>query len=190
MIAQLLTETINKKTGGEIHNKWKFVNKEVLESAARELELNPADVKYLINLGEKGLMEDFLVSFSSAYVSNLKVKHTLVNVVSKIANTGRIIIVGRGSAAILQGRRHSLHIRLQAPLAYRIRCISESLNISPEEAKKMTENIDKKRVALYELILGKKLDPHIFDAAFNCSMLSKEDIVHGILALMESKEML
>ena len=190
MIAQLLTETINKKMGEGAHKKWKFVNKEVLESAAMELELNPADVKYLINLGEKSLMEDFLVSFSSNYVSNLKVKHTLTNVVTKIANAGNVIIVGRGGAAILRGRRDSLHVRLQAPVAYRVRCIRDSRGISEEEAKRMTENIDKKRAALYELILGKKLDQYIFDAVFNCSTLSKEDIVKGTMGLMESMEML
>jgi len=189
-IAMMLTDAINKKYGEGTGKKWKFINKEVLESAAKELQINPADVKYLISAGEKGLLEDFLVSFSAAYVSNLKVKHTLIKVVSTIAQAGYVVLVGRGSAAILQGKPGSLHVRLQAPVEWRIKAVCELRNVDAVEAKKMIETTDKKRSALYELILGRKMDPYIFDVAFNCSTLSKQQIVHGILGIMETREML
>ena len=190
LIAQMLTDVINKKLGEASPARWKFINKEVLESAAKELQLNPADVKYLINAGEKGLLEDFLVSFSTSYVSNLKVKHTLIKVVTTIAQAGHVVLVGRGGAAILQGRRGTLHVRLQAPLNWRLEAIVSSTNINAEEAKKIIETTDKKRAALYELILGKKLDPYMFDAEYNCSTLSIKQIVQVILAIMEAREML
>jgi len=190
LIAQMLTDTINKKPGEASHPKWKFINKEVLESAAKELQLSPADVKYLLNAGEKGLIEDFLVSFSPAYISNLKVKHTLIKVVTTIAQAGHVVLVGRGGAAILQGRPGTLHVRLQAPLKWRLEAIISSMNVNAEEANKIIETTDKKRAALYELIMGKKLDPCLFDVEYNCSTLSKQQIVQGILAIMEAREML
>ena len=189
-IAQMLTDSINKRQSEGTGKKWKFINKEVLESAAKELQLNPADVKYLLSAGEKGLLEDFLVSFSSAYVSNLKVKHTLIKVVSTIAQEGYVVLVGRGSAAILQGKPGSLHIRLQAPVSWRIKAVCDLRNVDETEAKKMIETTDKKRSALYELILGRKMDPYIFDVAFNCSALSKQQIVQGIMGMMEAREMI
>ena len=189
-IAQLLTDTINKKLPEGSHLKWRFINKEVLESAARELQLNPADVKYLLSVGEKSLMEDFLVSFSSTYVSNLNVNHTLTKVVSTIAQSGHVVLVGRGSAAILQGKPRSLHVRLMAPEAWRLQAVISSRNISSAEAKHLIETTDKKRSALYELILGQKMNPYIFDVAFNCSTLSKHQIVEGILSMMAAREMI
>ncbi|MCX6280916.1 MAG: cytidylate kinase-like family protein [Bacteroidetes bacterium] len=190
LIAQMLTDALNKRAGEHDIKKWKFINKEVLESAAKELQLNPADVKYLLSMGEKGLLEDFLVSFSAGYVSNLKVKHTLIKVVNTIAQAGHVVLIGRGSAAILHGRPGSLHIRLQAPVEWRIKFVCEMRGVGADEARHMIESTDKKRTALYELILGKKLDPYIFDAAFNCASLSKHKIVQGILGMMEAGEML
>ncbi|MEI6886048.1 MAG: cytidylate kinase-like family protein [Bacteroidota bacterium] len=190
LIAQMLTETINHRIV-EIHEKkWKFINKEVLESAAVELQLNPSDVKYLLGLGEKGLLEDFLVSFSSNYVSNIKVKHTLRKVMNTIADAGHVILVGRGSAAILHHRPNSLHIRLMAPVEWRVHSVCEMRNINADEARRLLENTDKKRAALFELILGHKMDPYIFDVAFNCSTLTRKEIVHSITGLMEAREML
>ncbi|MEI8007280.1 MAG: cytidylate kinase-like family protein [Bacteroidota bacterium] len=190
LIAQMLTDAINKKLGEGSRVKWKFINKEVLESAAKELQLNAADVKYLLAAGEKGLLEDFLVSFSPSYVSNLKVKHTLIKVVTTIAQAGHVVLVGRGGAAILQGMPGALHVRLQAPLDWRVEAIISARNVNAEEARKIIMTTDKKRAALYELILGKKLDPYMFDAEFNCATLSVQQIVHGILAMMEAREML
>ncbi|MCX6287519.1 MAG: cytidylate kinase-like family protein [Bacteroidetes bacterium] len=190
LIAQMLTDALNKRSGDPDHKKWKFINKEVLESAAKELQLNPADVKYLLNVGEKSLLEDFLVSFSSTYVSNLKVKHTLIKVMNTIAQAGHVVLVGRGSAAILHGRPGSLHVRLQAPVEWRIKSVCELRNVEAEEARRMIESTDKKRSALYELILGRKLDPHIFNVVFNCSTSSKQQIVQGMLGMLEASEMI
>lgn len=190
LIAQMLTDAINKRAGEHPYKKWKFINKEVLESAAKEFQLNPSDVKYLLGLGEKGLLEDFLVSFSSNYVSNLKVKHTLHKVVNTIADTGHVVFVGRGSAAILHGRQHALHVRLQAPVEWRAHSVCEMRNIDMMEARRMMEATDKKRTALFELILGRKMDPYIFDVVFNCSTLTQQQIVGAITGMMEAREML
>jgi len=190
LIAQMLTDALNKRSSDIARKKWRFINKEVLESAAKELQLNPADVKYLLSVGEKGLLEDFLVSFSSVYVSNIKVKHTLIKVVNAIALTGNVVLVGRGGAAILQGRPFSLHVRLQAPVDWRIQSVCELKSVNAQEAIKLIESTDKKRSALYELIMGKKFNYLIFDASFNCSTVSPQQIVQGILGMMEARHML
>ena len=190
LIAQMLVDAVNKKGEATNARKWKFINKEVLESAAKELQLNPADVKYLLSVGEKGLLEDVLVSFSSMYVSNIKIKRTLIKVVTTIAQAGYVVLVGRGSAAILQNRPYTLHIRLQAPVEWRIPEICKLKNITADQAVKMIENIDHKRSALYKMILGSKLDPHIFDVVFNCATIPKDQIIQGILGMMDAREMI
>ena len=58
------------------------------------------------------------------------------------------------------------------------------------EARRMMEATDKKRTALFELILGRKMDPYIFDVVFNCSTLTQQQIVGAITGMMEAREML
>jgi cytidylate kinase len=190
LIAQMLVDALNKKGEATHARKWKFINKEVLESAAKELQLNPMDVKYLLSVGEKGLLEDVLVSFSSMYVSNIKIKRTLIKVVTTIAQSGHVVLVGRGSAAILQGRPWTLHIRLQAPVEWRIPEICKLKNVNEDEAAKMIVTIDHQRRSLYELILGRKFDPNVFDVVFNCATIPKQQIVQGILGMMEDRGMI
>jgi cytidylate kinase len=190
LIAQMLVDEINKNSEASHARKWKFINKEVLESAAKELQVSSSEVKYLINAGTRGLLEDVLVSFSSVYASNIKVKRTLVKVVSTIANAGYVVLVGRGSAAILRGRSHSLHIRLMAPEDWRIPEICKMRDISTEAAVKLMNNTDQKRAGLYETILGRKMDPYVFDVVFNCATTPKHRIVSDILAMMVNRALI
>ena len=60
LIAQHLTNELNKFHGAEKARKWRFINKEVVEATARSLELNPTEVNYLLSSGGKGLVEDVL----------------------------------------------------------------------------------------------------------------------------------
>lgn len=48
----------------------------------------------------------------------------------------------------------------------------------------------KKRTTLIELMLKDKFHPSLFDLSFNCSTLSKEEIMGTIISMMEAKKMI
>ena len=190
IIAMMLSDALNRKSKEKRQAKWRFINKEVVEEASRELEINTVEFKALLGAENSGFVKDVLNSFSTHYVTSLKIKKILEKVIRAIAQQGHIVIVGRGSAAILQGVPNVLHVRLQAPIEWRIKGISLTRDVSEEEARKMAIETDKKRTALIELLSGKTLAPHFFDVIYNCSTLSKEEIVQSILMIMESKKMI
>jgi len=189
-IAQLLTETLNKRSVQPADSKWKYISKEVVEEAARKLDIKTIEMNYLISSGEKGLVEDLLTSFSPNYVSSRKIKKILNDVIQTLALQGHLVIVGRGSVAILQGCPHVLHVRLQAPLEWRVREIITSRGLNEAEALKITNETDQKRTALIELLLGRKFDQNLFDVIFNCNTFSKEEIVNSILRIMEVRKLI
>jgi cytidylate kinase len=189
-IAQMLTDALNKRIIKPATPKWKYISKEVVEEAARKLDIKTVEMNYLISSGEKGLVEDLLTSFSPLYVSSRKIKKILNDVIRTLALQGHLVFVGRGSVAILQGCPHALHVRLQAPLEWRVQGISASRGIKEPEALRLASETDKKRTALIELLLGRKVDQYLFDIVFNCSTFSKEDIVHSIVRIMEVKKMI
>jgi hypothetical protein len=190
LIAHLLVHKLNNRNDDGKPKKWRYVNKEVVEAAAKHLELNSTEINYLISSGGKGLVEDVLASFSPTYVSNLRMRKTIISVVKSIAEQGYVVVVGRGGAAILHDYPNTLHIRLMAPLNWRIKAVCQSGNLDIRDASRLVDEMDKKRTAFIELIAGSKFDPYIFHAAFNCGLLSREETVDGILALMESKKMI
>ncbi|MFH1159712.1 MAG: cytidylate kinase-like family protein [bacterium] len=192
-IGILLTEALNKQSiqpRGAAKPRWKFINKEIIEEAARELKLLPSDMDYVLNSAEKGLFEDVLVSFTKPYVSNLRLKRTLQRVIRNVVSPGHIVLVGRGSSMILQGFPGALHIRLQAPLGWRVEGIQKNRGISTHEAVQLVHEIDQNRIRLMEFLLGKKFESSLFDTIFNCARLSNEEIVSSVLALMKLRQMI
>jgi hypothetical protein len=189
-IGQMLTDVLNKRIMKPAAPKWKYISKEIVEEAARQLDIQTIEMNYLISSGEKGLVEDLLTSFSPLYVSSRKMKKILNDVIRTLAIQGHLVFVGRGSVAILQGCPHALHIRLQAPLDWRVREISASHSLKETEALKLTNDTDKKRTALIELLLGRKFDQNLFDVIFNCRTFSKEEIVQSILKIMEVRKLI
>lgn len=190
LIARMLAEELNRKVGNAKGRLWQYINKEIVEQAARELELEPVKIEHLFRMDQTGILDDLLSSFSSNYKSTQKIRKTIRDVIQTFTKKGHVILVGRGSVAITHNRPNSLHIRLQAPLDWRVRCISKHNGIPISEALHLAVETDKKRTALIESFLGYKLEPALFDAIFNCKTLSNPDIVSTILKMMESLKMI
>ena len=180
---------LNKRNGLEKQGIWRFISKEVVETMARRLEMNPTEVNYLLSSGGKGLVEDVLASFSPTYVSSHRLRKTIISVVRSIAEQGHVVIVGRGGVGILQDFPDTIHIRLQAPREWRIVQISASQNLGIAETSRLVNEMDKKRTAFIELMSGSKFNSCLFNITFNCSKLSNDELVRTITGLMETKKM-
>lgn len=190
LVGQQLTELLNKRSEQTKARKWRFINKEIVLEAARELELKLTDMNYLLSSGSKGFMEDILTSFTQPYVNQHRIRKTITRVITAMALKGYVVIVGRGGVGVLQGCTNAIHIRLQAPLKWRIPEICKLRNISETEARKLAQETDHKRTDLIEMMLKDKFHPYLFHLTFNCSTLSIEEIVHTIAALAETKKMI
>ena len=190
LVANKIETLLNKRPHPVKGPAWRSVNKEIVMEAARELNLHPDKVNSIFNTNYLGEIEDILSSFSSNYKSNRRIQKTIREVVKSFVLTGYIIIVGRGGVAITQGCPNALHIRLNAPLEWRIGKISESHQLSPSEALRRISDIDKKRTVLVEQFLGRKFDPTLFDLIYNCQSFTVDDIVSSIINVMEQKKMI
>jgi cytidylate kinase len=189
IIAQMLAEKLNDRAGKGNTQKWISVSKEILEESAKKLELEPGKLKHIFSAVEKGVIDDVLASFSSNYNSSIRIKKTIRDVIRSIAMKGHVIIVGRGGVAITHGYPGSLHVRLQAPIEWRIREVASHFNVPETEAQKMISETDKKRTALIGIFLGHEPENSLFDLILNCKTLTKENIVSTILSTMEQNRM-
>jgi cytidylate kinase len=190
IIAKMLAQELNRETGNVKERQWQYINKEIVEQAAKELELEPFKIEHLFKMDQTGIMDDLLSSFSSNYKSSLKIRKTIRDLIQSFSQRGYVILVGRGGIALTHNRPNSLHIRLQAPLDWRTKCFSESHGIPVSEALNLALETDKKRTALIESFLGYKLEPSLFDVVFNCKTLSNQDIVSSIIKMMEIRKMI
>ena len=187
LFAEKLTERINQKINNPAQN-WKWVNKEVLNLASKELKINPNQIKTLLKTEDKSFLDEIVSSFTLKYYApDAKIKRAIKDVVRHIAIQGNVVIIGRGSEALTQDIQRSLHIKLYAPLSWKTDVIRSRNNISADDAKKFVIETDKRRLKFVEAYLTKEPNKLVYDIDFNCAKFSIEQIVDITMKAIETK---
>jgi cytidylate kinase len=190
-LAGMLSSALNRvelENNSKYH--WQWIGKEILQESAKELDLNPQMIKQVIDKDQTGVVNDIVMSLSHKYYpGDHKIKKTIGEVIRSFSEHGHVIIVGRGGVSIARNISNSLHIKLQAPLEWRINEISKKQMTSLSEARKQIENMDNHRDMIREFFEGKRVNDSAYDVVFNYATLDEEDIISTIITLMESKNM-
>ncbi len=191
-LASKLVQRLNQMQADKKNKQvWKVVNKEVIELAARELELNPAVLKPVFKGEKKTLLDEMILSMSTRYYkSDRQIRKTITDVIRFYASQGNVVILGRAGVVIAQDHPRSLHFKLQAPLEWRTELISKKNGITSAEALKYIQETDRGREKL--LADFGKGAPHseLFDAILNCKSFSVDEMAELICRLMEIKKLI
>jgi cytidylate kinase len=67
------------------------------------------------------------------------------SVVAELAAQGRVVMVGRAAPAVL-GDERALHVKLVAPVLFRVERTVKRLGVTPEQARKAIERVDAQRL--------------------------------------------
>ena len=178
-LIKLLNKKLKLRKG---KSKWRSISKEILEQAAEKLNLHPDKVTRLLDAQNKNMFEEMLLGLSAEnYHSDIKIKNTIKSVIQALANKGNVVILGRAGVSILEGSKKTLHVKLTAPLPWRIEQIKESQGISKAKATKFAENSDEQRQALKAFYRKRKITYNDYDLVFNVSTLSHKEIAESIL---------
>ncbi len=192
--ASLLAEKLTLRINEKINNpnlSWRWINKEILKLASDELKIRQDDVRAIADSKGKNFLDDIVYSFTEKYyVTNTKAKKMIEEVVRGLAVRGKAVIVGRGSEILSHGISGSLHIRLFAPLDWKIKVLCERGKISPEEAAKIIAQIDKQRAEFRDSFIEKNHPAFAYDIEFNCARLNQDEIIEIILKLAENRSLL
>ena len=188
-IAQKLADNLTKKSAQSGHNaEWSFLSKEIIEEAAKELRLTPEMTKKLTSYDGSGFVEDIMKFFSDDfYKCNAKVNNTIAKLIRDAASEGNVIIIGRSAEAILKDFKKSFHIKLIAPLEWRAKQLSNINGISIEAAKKEAVEFDQNRQQFRDFFEKGSPDVDFFDAFFNSSTMSEDEIVEMVLIAAETR---
>lgn len=121
------------------------------------------------------LSEYGLIEFSAEYDSKLsiwdyfdgrvKVMIEMLNkVLLAVAATDKVVIIGRGCFALLNGYADALNIRVQAPFPLRVRRFAERESIEVGKAEAIVRRLDESRSSFISSAYGLKWnDARLFD---------------------------
>ncbi|MBK7215313.1 MAG: cytidylate kinase-like family protein [Bacteroidales bacterium] len=187
-LCQVLNTSPIKK---ENQSVWQFINHEILEKSAEKLNLEPQKLDRVITDKDRGIMDEILEALSThSHKSDKKIMNTVQNVIKQFAEDGNYVIVGRGGAMLSQHIRKALHIRLEAPLNWRIEQIVKKLGYSREYAATYLKAVDERRemyVSHTEVHAGSQ---GYYDAVLDPSRFSEKELIESIIALAKVKNVI
>lgn len=169
--------------------KWNILNKEIIMESAKLLDMEPRRVKDISESVDRTLMDEVLRTLTTKYYkSDRKIRQTVSSVITSAASEGNAIIVGRAGAALTYGLQKSIHIKLFAPVEWRIQSLMSRYHASREHLVKDINSIDLKR---HKLITSayKGVDDidMLYDIHFNTSTVTHQEIVAVVLRLIEER---
>ena len=185
-VAALLVTDLNQRYGT---TKWRWVDKDIIYAIAKELNTDTLRVENFYKGIELSNISEMIMAFSGGFVSDLRVKKAIKDVVLAMCKEGNIILVGRGGVSIAHEICDSLHIRLIAPFYWRVENVMKKKNMDIETAEEYIVDTDEKRFNLIQNFLDTRplnID-YLFDATLNRSSYTLHEISELIIALYEKK---
>lgn len=170
-------------------NKWKWIDKDIIYHAAHELKTDTNRVETYYQGMTMNDMSEMIMAFSGTFVSDSSVKKAIKEVVLSIAREGHAVIIGRGGVAITHDMTNALHIRLVAPLYWRVENVMRKKGMIIEKAEEYVVETDEKRNKMIVSFLDKKplsID-YLFDSTLNRSSFSIDQLSALILDMYEAK---
>jgi cytidylate kinase len=186
---QVAEAVVNNLNGKYSTNKWKWVDKDIIYNIAKELNTEPERVENFYKGIELSNLSEMIMAFSGNFISDLRVKKAIKDVVLSMCKEGHLVIVGRGGVSIAQDIQDSLHVRLVAPFYWRIENVMKKKNIDIEKAEEFVVETDEKRFNLIQTFLDKKpltID-YLFDATINRASFSIQETAEFITEMYTKK---
>ena len=170
-------------------NKWKWIDKDIIYHAAHELKTDTNRVETYYQGMTMNDMSEMIMAFSGTFVSDSSVKKAIREVVLSIAREGHAVIIGRGGVAITRDMTNALHIRLVAPLYWRVENVMKKKGMIIEKAEEYVIETDEKRNKMILSFLDKKPQAidYLFDSTLNRSSFSIDQLSALILGMYEAK---
>ncbi len=191
-ISASLDEILNSnyKQIGQKKN-WEIISKEILEESANLLKTDQKNIEHIFTYEKRSLIEDFFQSFTSAqYHCDLKIRNTIRKIVYAFAEEGYAIILGRAGAQITREIEKSLHIKLVAPLDWRVEHVMEKHNMNEKDATRMVKEMDENRREFIDNYTKEAGCSYCYDVFYNVKFLSNDQIVSDIIHMMQLRKLI
>ncbi len=184
--ASCVVNCLNAKYGIK---KWRWVDKDIIYDIAKELNIDKQRVENYYSGIKLSNLSEMIMAFSGGFVSDLRVKKAIRDVVLSICKEGYIVIVGRGGVSIARDIKYSLHVRLTGPFYWRVNNVMKKKNMNPETAEKYVLETDEKRFELIQTFLDKntKNIDSLFDVTMNRSSFTIQEISELIVSMYDKK---
>ena len=188
--AREVASTIVDRLNSEYRTtEWKWVDKDIIYSIAKELNIDTQRIENYYEGIKLTNLSEMIMAFSGGFVSDLRVKKAIKDVVMSICKEGNVVLVGRGGVSIARDIRDALHIRLIAPMHWRVENVMRKKSMDYLASERYVIETDEKRNDLIHTFLDKKTSDldNLFDITINRTSFSVTETADLIVSMFEKK---
>lgn len=187
-VASGIVDKLNNRSGT---SKWKWVDKDIIYAIAKDLNIDTQRIESFYEGIKLSNLSEMIMAFSGGFVSDLRVKKAIKDVVLSICKEGYVVLVGRGGVSISHDIKDALHVKLVAPFYWRVDNVMKKKNMGIEAAEKYVIETDEKRYELIQTFLDKKSKntEALFDVTINRLSFSVAETSDLIVSMYETKVM-
>jgi hypothetical protein len=184
-LARLLADKLSDADPGP--RPWSAWDRELVEKIAADQHIPPSAIEALET--PRSWLEELLGGLSLAdhaeALDQFRVFRRVVATARALARAGRAILVGRGGVYATRDLPGGVHIRLVAPLEFRVANFARVHGVTEAEAARQVHHIDQEREAFHRRYrTGKALLPELFTVTFNTADVWDERLVASVLPLV------
>jgi len=187
-VASGIVEKLNNRFAT---SKWKWVDKDIIYAIAKDLNIDTQRIENFYAGIKLSNLSEMIMAFSGGFVSDLRVKKAIKDVVLSICKEGFVVLVGRGGVSIAHDIKDALHVKLVGPFYWRVDNVMKKKNMGLEAAEKYIIETDEKRHELIQTFLDKKSKntEALFDVTINRLSFSIAETSDLIVSMYETKVM-
>ena len=178
-ICEKLTEYFNKNAIPG-YNDWTYFDRNLMEKIMEDHDLPDHFRKYLSE-EKPGKIDSWISEMLGISPSKFLLLHKTSQTILKLASFGNVILVGRGANIITSIFPNTFHIRLVAPLEFRIDNAAKLYNIEKKKAAEFIKDEDEARKDYIWKYFHKNIeDPLLYHAVINTNLLKPEEVAEII----------
>ena len=169
----------------DLNTGWDLFDQKLCALIAQNKNLD-ADYDSLLNDKYRGgglhrMVYELLIGTPQEY----RIQKKIEEVIHLLARLGKVVIIGRGGFQIARHMPGAIHLRLVAPMEYRVNAVMQYDNLSEEAAVKKIKETDEERTRFLKSHHNCDIrDPENFDAIWNVARFEVPEIVQTVAELV------
>ncbi len=178
-ICEILINYFNSKAI-ENYDDWTYFDKELITKVMEDHNL-PEHIKKFLSEEKPAQFSSWLREILGITPSKLSMLYKTSRTILKLAEYGNVIIVGRGANIITAKLPNTFHVRLVAPLNYRIENAMRLYNLERKNAAEFIQEADDARKDYILNFFHRNIeDPLLYHLVINTNLLEAEEIADMI----------
>ena len=165
---------------------WTCWERELVEKVARDHHLSRQVIEAMEESHPTWLSDLFSGLSIGSGADDFAVYQRVAATIRALAHGGNVAIVGRGGVFITRKLPGGVHLRLVAPLQYRIEQIAQRLQLSGRKAAAYVERADEARAAFYRFYWPQEpLAAESFTMTLNTAAIGEQQLVDCVVPLLK-----